>query len=85
MRGKTIGGQIALREFQGASMRPPLNAGEDPVGRSIDGSDNHASMRPPLNAGEDHRIRNTDTSTGCASMRPPLNAGEDRINWGLYT
>ena len=35
-----------------ASMRPPLNAGENRAERGQLGADNSASMRPPLNAGE---------------------------------
>ena len=35
-----------------ASMRPPLNAGENAVGFLPDTVHVRASMRPPLNAGE---------------------------------
>ena len=46
------GERFAVETLQGASMRPPLNAGENatPSCRAL--GNELASMRPPLNAGE---------------------------------
>ena len=60
-----------------ASMRPPLNAGENELlplpGAVVAG----ASMRPPLNAGENLAAKVHTLWRRPASMRPPLNAGEN--------
>ena len=60
-----------------ASMRPPLNAGENPAGCECPERYSKASMRPPLNAGENQDDLLDAVIRLAASMRPPLNAGEN--------
>ena len=77
MRGKTIEVEYGPGDIDLASMRPPLNAGEDDDMNANRRDTLSASMRPPLNAGEDARAKRAHVLTQIASMRPPLNAGED--------
>ena len=60
-----------------ASMRPPLNAGENAYITDAPVLGELASMRPPLNAGENKGNGFGYGMSGPASMRPPLNAGEN--------
>ena len=53
MRGKTTANHSWGTKTAGASMRPPLNAGEDAIASAKISQEAWASMRPPLNAGED--------------------------------
>ena len=78
MRGKTrvTGSHWIYRGL--ASMRPPLNAGENGPSTFTLAPCNPASMRPPLNAGENQTLRVSSAHRQEASMRPPLNAGENR-------
>ena len=60
-----------------ASMRPPLNAGENCESVMDRCAASAASMRPPLNAGENRPFQQRCDIFRRASMRPPLNAGEN--------
>ena len=78
--GKLAGERHHVAFIGGASMRPPLNAGENRDAQ-IDGYRAAvASMRPPLNAGENLRpIFSLDATRGCFNEAPAERGGKQPV------
>ena len=78
MRGKTVEVQYAPGNVDLASMRPPLNAGEDIDSMDDEDLKGFASMRPPLNAGEDKQRRTLETRLPHSFNEAPAECGGRR-------
>ena len=75
MRGKTTIVYSGDGPVATASMRPPQNAGENPILAASRSNAGGASMRPPQNAGENRTARASRRRPRCRFNEAPAECG----------